>query len=310
MSILFSAGLLLLSIFIAWAGGALFVRGIDAFPKIFRLSGLITGLLIASISTSSPELFVGVTSAIKGIPEVSLGDILGSNIVNIGLILGIYLMFAPSSFSTKIIRTMDVLMVSGATILIFLLGFDGIISKTDGIILALSFALWIRWLIKEKRESREESEPEKKGSRGNNFLYFAIGIAMLIIAGNTFTQSAGDLANAFGVNLFLLSTIVVALGTSMPELATSIMAIRLKHNAIAVGNLLGSNVFNSLGILGIVAIIQPITITPSALLTPTLFGVLASLAVLLHKKLNRRIVGACLVAIYAFYILFDAVLWR
>jgi len=301
---IFSIILLLVSIFVAWAGGNFFIRGVGAFQKMFRLSGITAGLLIASISTSSPELFVGVSSAIRGLPEISLGDILGSNIANIGLILGIFLIFVSSAFTAKSIRTKDILITAGAPILVLILGADGILSKLDGVIMILIFALWVRWLIKE-----QHSEDEEKAKDGN-FLNFVIGLGMLVVAGYTFTESAETLASAFGINLFLLSSLIVALGTSIPELATAIIAIRTKQNSVAIGNLLGSNVFNSLGILGLVALIQPISILPSILIIPVAFAVLATMSVFLLNRFSHRTVGIFLIAIYLIYITIDAFLWK
>ena len=124
MSLLFSVGLLLVSIFIAWAGGNFFIQGIDGARRLLRLSGLTAGLLIASISTSSPELFVGVSSALQGIPEVSLGDVLGSNAANIALIFGIFLLLSPRNLSEKSIRIKDIVISSLAPLAVLLLAFD------------------------------------------------------------------------------------------------------------------------------------------------------------------------------------------
>ncbi len=301
MSLLFSVALLLVSIFIAWAGGSFFIQGVDGARRLLRLSGLTAGLLIASISTSSPELFVGVSSALQGIPEVSLGDVLGSNIVNIALIFGTFLLLSPRHLSEKDIRIKDIAISSLAPLAVLILAFDGVLSKIDGLILLMLFALWLRWLMKGERDEMGDEE-QRKGT----LLHFAIGLGMLIVAGYAFTHSASNLAQLLGVNLFFFSAIVVALGTSMPELATSIIAIRSKQSAVAVGNLLGSNVFNSLGILGLVCLIQPIPISATQIVIPVVFAVTATLASYLSVKYSPRLIGVILVGTYLFYVVVTA----
>lgn len=297
MQMIFPVVLLLISILVAWAGGSLFIQGVDGVRRLFRLSGITAGLLIASISTSSPELFVGVSSALREIPEVSLGDILGSNVANIALIFGIFLLLSPHRLSEKSIRIKDVVLSSSAPLAVLLLAFDGVLSKLDGVILLLLFAFWLRWLIKE--DQIETEEPERR--KGTPF-HFAVGLGMLVVAGYTFTESAGTLAGILGVNLFFFSSIVVALGTSMPELATSIIAVRTKQSAVAVGNLLGSNIFNSLGILGLVCLIQPISISATKIAIPVIFAVIATLISSLSTKYSPRSIGAILVGAYLLYL--------
>lgn len=133
---------------------------------------------------------------------------------------------------------------------------------------------------------------------------------MLVVAGYAFTESAGALGSMLGVNLFLLSSIIVALGTSMPELATTIVALRTKHATVAIGNLLGSNVFNSLGVLGLVALIQPLQISPKIIALPIAFAVIATLIASLSRQLNSRAIGLILIAIYVIYLLVNAFILR
>lgn len=299
MSLTSAMLLLLVSIFVAWAGGNLFIQGVNVVGRMFRLSGLAAGLLIASISTSSPELFVGVSSAIRKLPDISLGDVLGSNIVNIALVFGIFLALSPRHSAKDEIRTKDILIASGAPFLVLLFSLDGMLSKIDGLSLLFVFALWIRWLVSQKITLPDEER------RAGSFLHFAVGLSMLVVAGYAFTESANALGAIFGVNLFLLSTIVVALGTSMPELATSIIALRTKQSAVAVGNLLGSNVFNSLGILGIVALIQPFKVSPGIVAFPIAIAIIATFTILLSQKFEKRTVGFGLIALYVCYVLID-----
>ena len=299
MSIFFAFLLLIISIFVAWAGGNLFIQGVNVVGRLFRLSGLTAGLLIASISTSSPELFVGVSSALRDLPEISLGDVLGSNIVNIALIFGIFLTLSSRTFTKSDIRTKDILIASSAPLVVLLLSLDSLLSKLDGIVLLFIFALWVRWLTTQKITEVDEER------RSGTFLHFAIGLSMLVVAGYAFTESAGALGTMLGVNLFLLSSIIVALGTSMPELATTIVALRTKQGAVAIGNLLGSNVFNSLGILGLVVLIQPISISPKIIALPIAFAVIATLISALTRHVNSRIVGITLIALYALYLLIN-----
>lgn len=296
MSPLSALGLLLISIFVAWAGGHLFIQGVGVVSRIFRLTGITAGLLIASVSSSSPELFVGVSSALRELPEISLGDVLGSNIANIALVFGIFLILSSSRLSKHDMRTSDVLIACAAPITVLLMSLDGMLSKWDGLLLIFIFALWVRWLVTQKvPASPAEQHP-------GTLLHFATGLAMLVVAGYTFTESAGALASIFGMNLFLLSSVIVALGTSMPELATTLIALRMKRAELAVGNLLGSNVFNSLGILGLVTLIQPFAISPTVVVLPVAFAVLATSMTLLTRRYSAFPVGIFLVFIYAFYL--------
>lgn len=294
---IFPVSLLLVSILFAWTGGSLFIQGVDGVRRFLRLSGITAGLLIASISTSSPELFVGVSSALREIPEVSLGDILGSNVANTALIFGIFLLLSSNRLSEKSIRIKDIALSSSAPLVVLFLALDGVLSKLDGVILLLLFAFWLRWLIKEDQAKTEEPEQRK----GTSF-HFAVGLGMLVVAGYTFTESAGTLASMLGVNLFFFSSVVVALGTSMPELATSIIAVRTKQSAMAVGNLLGSNIFNSLGILGLVCLIQPISISATKIAIPVVFAVIATLVCSLSTKYSPRSIGVVLVGAYFLYL--------
>lgn len=304
MSIFFAFSLLIISIFVAWAGGNFFIQGVNVVGRSFRLSGLTAGLLIASISTSSPELFVGVSSALRNLPVISLGDILGSNIVNIALIFGIFLALSSRTFVKSDIRVKDILIASTAPLIVLLLSLDGVLSKLDGITLLFIFALWVRWLTTQK--IIEVSEERRSGT----FFHFAVGLSMLVVAGYTFTESAGALGKMLGVNLFLLSSIIVALGTSIPELATTIVALRTKQGAVAIGNLLGSNVFNSLGILGLVILIQPIKIAPNILVFPVIFSTIATLLTLLVRRVDPRIIGLMLIFLYLIYISIDILTLR
>lgn len=297
MSLLFPVILVLVSILVAWAGGNLFIRGINSARQWLRLSGITAGLLIASISTSSPELFVGVSSALQETPEVSLGDVLGSNVVNIALILGIFLILSPRKLSEKSIRIRDITISSAAPLVVLLLAIDGVLSKLDGVILLMLFAFWFRWLM-----MGDKLKVEHRVRRKGTILNLVIGLAMLVVAGYTFTESAGALANLLGVNLFFFSSIIVALGTSTPELVTSIVALRTKQGAVAIGNLLGSNVFNSLGILGIVCLIQPISISATKIALPVLFAVVATLMSTQAMRFSSRSIGAILIATYFLYI--------
>jgi cation:H+ antiporter len=260
---------------------------------------MVAGLLIASISTSSPELFVGVSSALRGIPEISLGDVLGSNIANIALIFGIFLSLTGRKISKQEMRTSDIAISAGAPVVVLFLALDGVLSKVDGILLILAFLLWVRWLVSQKGAN---VLTEKSGGDGT-LLHFAIGLAMLVVAGYAFTESAGIISEVFGMNLFLLSSVVVALGTSMPELATTIVALRTKRADLAIGNLLGSNVFNSLGILGLVALIQPIVVAPSIIALPVCFAVIVTVLTALSRQYVARTVGISLILLYVCYLI-------
>ncbi len=262
-------GLLLLS-------ADLLVDSSVAIAQRAKISNFIIGLTIVGMGTSSPELFVGILSALNGSGDVAMGNVVGSNIANILLILGVSAVILPFSIERTTQRR-DIPFGIFATILLLLISNDKIlpgikentVSRVDGIIFLCLFAAYMAYVVggkkRDPKDSQDEAdEPTKSKFTGKNpVLLWAIAIASLaglIYGGNLFLDSAKNLARAWGMSEAVIAITIVAVGTSLPELITSIVAACKNNPQLALGNVLGSNVFNILFVLGISATVKPITV--------------------------------------------------
>ena len=257
------AGLLLLI-----AGGNYLVKGGVAVAKRFKVPTLIIGMTIVALGTSSPEFIVSLQSALQGHPEISIGNVVGSNIANIGLILGITALILPMAVNRTSVK-IDVPFLIFCSLLFFTLAQDNLITRSEGLIFVILLVLFtLLSIYKGKKENPTESpteEPVKEDAPKEKELNM-IGAIIMIIAScaalafgaNLLIDSAVSIAKDFGVSERVISVTLVAFGTSVPELATSIMAAIRKENDIAIGNVVGSNIFNILFVIGGSALITPI----------------------------------------------------
>ena len=257
------AGLLLLI-----AGGNYLVKGGVAVAKRFKVPTLIIGMTIVALGTSSPEFIVSLQSALQGHPEISIGNVVGSNIANIGLILGITALILPMAVNRTSVK-IDVPFLIFCSLLFFTLAQDNLITRSEGLIFAILLVLFtLLSIYKGKKENPTETpaeEPVKEDAPKEKELNM-IGAIIMIIAScaaltfgaNLLIDSAVSIAKDFGVSERVISVTLVAFGTSVPELATSIMAAIRKENDIAIGNVVGSNIFNILFVIGCSALITPI----------------------------------------------------
>jgi cation:H+ antiporter len=247
---LFAVGLVAL-----FFGGEYLVRGASGIARSFRLSPMVIGLTIVGFGTSAPEMLVSVQAALAGQPAIAIGNVLGSNIANILLILGISAVIAPLMIPIrKIWRDLGFMLLATATIWVMLL--DGDVSRLDGIILLAGLAVFIAVAF-----LTGSAEPEAAEGSAPLWLSGAqtlAGLVVLVIGARLLVDSATDIARTFGISEAVIGLTIVAVGTSLPELATSVVAAMRKQTEIAVGNIVGSNVFNIFGILGVTALIAPI----------------------------------------------------
>ena len=258
-----SAGLLLLGIVLAGLGGELFVRGLVSLAAWWRVPPGIIGATVAAFATSSPEMSVAINSALEGQPEIALGDVLGSNVVNIALVLGLALVFASIRVGHGTV-TRDYSAAIMAPALVGLLALDGSLGPIDGVVLLVVFAAWLVQTAIAARRLRDATEAVlMERSRTSVVISLIIGLAMLIAAGRFIVSGAVDISVALGWDEFVVGAVIVALGTSAPELATMIVARLRRHDEVAVGTILGSNIFNTLLIVGTAAVIHPISINSS-----------------------------------------------
>ena len=257
------AGLLLLI-----AGGNYLVKGGVAVAKRFKVPTLIIGMTIVAFGTSSPEFIVSLQSALQGHPEISIGNVVGSNIANIGLILGITALILPMAVNRTSVK-IDIPFLIFCSLLFFTLAQDNLITRGEGLIFVILLVLFtLLSIYKGKKENPTETpteEPVKEDAPKEKELNM-IGAIIMIIAScaaltfgaNLLIDSAVSIAKDFGVSERVISVTLVAFGTSIPELATSIMAAFRKENDIAIGNVVGSNIFNILFVIGCSALITPI----------------------------------------------------
>ncbi len=285
------------------------VNGASTIARKYHIPEIIIGLTIVSIGTSMPELMVSVTSAIGGHSDISIGNVIGSNLCNLLLILGLTSIVAPLVFN-KNTKKYDIPIMIGSSVLTFILAnISGNISRVDGIILMFFFICFILYTIKVAKSAISSSKNETNDVSKKDVLFSIIkiilGIAFLKIGGDLSVDNAVIVAQNLGVSERIIGVTIIAIGTSLPELITSIVAAFKKEIDIAIGNIVGSNIFNILMILGVSAIITPISYSLSYNLDFILV-IIASILLLGFacfgkKDTMTRLNGAIYLLIYAGY---------
>jgi cation:H+ antiporter len=294
-------------------GGEYLVRGAGALALRFGLSHLVVGIVIVGFGTSVPELVASVQAAMAGAPGIAMGNVVGSNIANILLILGAGAIIYPVIVSKHAVYRDGVTMVATAALLLIAV-WSGQLSFSGGLLFVILLASYLTYLIysdrKQNAGAKEDDEddvdlPVPSKSIWLDLLMVAGGILAVVGGGKLLVDNAIVLAKTFNVSDEVIGLTLVSIGTSLPELATSVMAAIRKHSDIALGNVLGSNVYNILGIAGITALIKPIPVTDHMVQIdiPLMIGVsliLFFLAVVV-KRFGKR-VGYAFLAAYAGYI--------
>jgi cation:H+ antiporter len=251
---------LILGVVCAGIGGEFFVRGAVGLAHWARISPGIIGATVAAFATSSPELSVSINAALAGNPQIALGDALGSNVVNVALILALALVISGiQSPRDSVKRDFPVaLLVPVITGVLFL---DGTLSRVDGVLMLGMFLAWLVAALIEARKQRSVAE-EVLGERRGWLVVLACvaGLALLVAAGNLIVVGAKGIALAFGIDAFIIGATIVAIGTSVPELATTVIAKLRGHDEVGLGTILGSNIYNGICIVAVAAIIHPITV--------------------------------------------------
>ena len=247
-------------------GAEWLVRGSVTIANKFRISQLVIGLTIVAFGTSTPELSVSITSAIQGNSDVSLGNVVGSNIANIGLIIGIAAVIRPLIVTKQIIKK-EVSIVIGVAVLLIMISFDGVISVEEGIMLAIGIVVFVVFSYKSSKkehsvilDSSIDLIQEKKNVMPKSILLIGVGLGMLTFGSFVTVENAVAIATSFGVSERIIGLTLIAIGTSLPELVTSVVAALRGHSDISIGNILGSNIFNILAIIGISAAIAGISV--------------------------------------------------
>lgn len=243
------------------AGAELLVRGASRLAGAFRIPPLIIGLTIVAFGTSAPELAVSLQSAFSGQPEVAIGNVVGSNIANILLILGISSLIIPLTVERRLVW-IDVPIMIAFSVLVWGMALDGSLSRWEGGILFCSLIVQTVWLVRQGRAETSSSESTTASDRPQAALLIdtgllIVGFVMLVWGARTFVDGSINIARAWGVSELVIGLTLVALGTSLPEIATSVVAAIRGERDIAVGNVIGSNMFNLLAVLGATATISP-----------------------------------------------------
>lgn len=266
---------LLAGVICAGVGGELFVRGLREVSCWARVSTAIIGATIAAFGTSSAELAVGIGAAIARVPQVSFGDVLGSNVVNLALILALAIALSGTQ-GVAAGEQRNFLVAFLAPAITGLLVLDGVISRGEGVLLLIVFVIWFALTARAAYQQRCQSEGTP-GSHSGRFgvVLVILGLALLLLSGRLVVNGAKGIAAALGINEFIIGATIVAFGTSTPELATTIVAHRRGHAEIGLSMMLGSNIFNNLMIVGLVATITPIPVVKGETLSALISGILA-----------------------------------
>lgn len=308
---------LLLGMAIMVWGAELMVRGAARIASAVGISSLVVGLTVVAFGTSAPELSVSVASAYKGQVDLSIGNVVGSNIFNILVILGLSAIIIPLTVAQQLVR-FDIPLMIGSAFVLYGLSWDGMISRLDGAILAGGVISYTVFLIRHSRKESnekvkaeyEEEFGEEKDNSGSGWLknigLMLLGIAGLVFGSGWLVDSSVEIARHFGVSELVIGLTVIAVGTSLPEVATSIVAACKGERDIAVGNVVGSNIFNMLCVLGFSSVASPagIEVSKAALVfdLPVMIGVcLASFPIFLSGNRVSRGEGIFLFSSYIAY---------
>jgi cation:H+ antiporter len=294
---------LILGIACAGAGGELFVRGAVGVARWLRISPGIIGATVVAFGTSSPELSIAVSSALAGNPRLSLGDALGSNVVNVALILASALVISGIQCPRgSVKRDFPVALV--IPVIMGVLALDGVVSRVDGLVMLGIFVVWIAATIVEAKNQRSAAAQDLGAKRIWPALLSCAGGFVLLVAGSIFiVAGAKGIAAAFGIDEFIIGATIVAIGTSTPELATAIVAKLRGHDEVGLGAILGSNIFNGLFIVGVAATIHPITVGWREIYVALVFGIVAlALTFPSGRGFIERRRGIILLVLYAVYL--------
>ncbi|MCX7551952.1 calcium/sodium antiporter [Xanthomarina sp. F2636L] len=304
---------IVLGLILLVVGGEFLVRSSVSLSFKFNISKLVIGMTVVSFATSAPELLVSLQAALDGSPDIALGNVIGSNIANIGLVLGITAIIAPLAISSDFYKLNWPMMMLLSIVLYFFLRSGGVLNFTEGLILFVSLIIFLVVLIKKSKGENEEAidEVDDALQQTSNFkivVWLLIGGAALYFGSSWLVFGAKEMALSYGVSERVISVTMVAIGTSVPELAASVIAAIKQEKAISLGNLIGSNIFNISSVLGLTAMIQPINLVNPKLLTNDIFWMIGFSAILipfmlLPKKFEiGRLKGFIILGAYIFFV--------
>ena len=258
-----------IGIFLLIKGGDWLMRAAVAISLRFSIPKIVIGMTVVSFATSAPELIVSVKSALSGHPDLALGNVVGSNIANIGFVLAIIIIISPIDVTSSFYKTDWPMMIFASLLFYFFLVADNQLVAYEGAILFVLLLLFLVYLIKYQKEAVLDEAPEDNQALeiSKTVSYLLLGGFSLWLGSETLIKGAVSLAQNLGVSERIISVSIVSVGTSIPELSASIIAIINKEKAISLGNLIGSNIFNILAVMGITAMIHPVEVQDTGLLS-------------------------------------------
>ena len=297
---------LVLGFFLLVKGADWFVDGASGLARKLGIPQLVIGLTIVAMGTSLPEAAVSISAALRGNAEITIGNIVGSNILNILIILGLTALIATLKVADSTVRYEIPFMILVTFVLLWLGYTGGQVTRLEGIILWVLFLLYLRYLYMMAKKGKEEETETAQLSTAKIIGLILAGVVMIVAGSNFAVEGASNIAKVLGISQRFIGLTIVALGTSLPELVTSVSAAR-KHNAdIAIGNIVGSNIFNVLFIVGTTALITPVTFA-SGFVVDTLIaaavGILLFVCVVRTKELRKK-AGIVMLLAYVLYFLY------
>ena len=306
MEVVLSAVLLLIGLVMLCFGGNWLVSGGVTIAKKFRISNFVIGMTIVAYGTSTPELAASIAAA-GDHSAIILGNIVGSNIANVGMVIGVAAILVPLAVHKSVLRK-EIPIMLGVSALLVLLSIDGEISQYDGILLLIGLGIFVVYTFRSALKQREKSKDDTNPGQNNVYLksigLIGIGIILLYIGAILTVDNAVVIATEFGLSEKIIGLTVIAIGTSLPELITSIIAIRKGHSDIGIGNIIGSNIYNILMIMGVGASLGGVLITADVYVDYAIMIIFSlSLLIGLKTKIINRTMGVILAAGYGLYLI-------
>ena len=306
MEVILSAVLLLIGLVMLCFGGNWLVSGGVAIAKKFRISNLVIGMTIVAYGTSTPELAASIAAA-GDHSAIILGNIVGSNIANVGMVIGVAAILVPLAVHKSVLRK-EIPIMLGVSALLVLLSIDGELSQYDGLLLLIGLGVFAVYTFRSALKQREKSKDDTNSGKNNVYLksigLIGIGIIVLYIGAILTVDNAVVIAYEFGLSETIIGLTVIAIGTSLPELITSIIAIRKGHSDIGIGNIIGSNIYNILMIMGVGASLGGVLITADIYVDYAIMIIFSlSLLIGLKTQIINRTVGVILAAGYGLYLI-------
>tara|TARA_B100001996_G_scaffold368252_1_gene340580 strand:- start:1129 stop:2064 length:936 start_codon:yes stop_codon:yes gene_type:complete len=299
--------LLFCGLIVLIVGANMLLKSAVSISLKFEIPKVLIGMTVVSLATSAPELIVSIKAALMGSADLAISNVVGSNIANIGLVLGLTVFFSPINISKNIYKThWPIMMFSALYFLIIIL--DGKINVYEGGILIIFLVTSIAFLIKNKQKVEEDLNTKSVDSLPKSIILFIVGGICLYFGSEWFISGAIDVASYFGISERIIGISVVSVGTSLPELVTSLVAIVKKEKGISLGNLLGSNIFNVFAVLGITSLVTPLIVSDLNIINFDIYVMLFFAAIILpliffpNKFILGRVAGLIILSFYSIYI--------